>query len=73
MSEYKVIWFGKTTTCYGELEETSNIQVVCENEADDSVWCDGFDTFTEENLTWENVVLFLQGFYPSDILELSAI
>ena len=71
--EYKVIWFGKETLCYGELNETSNIEVVCENEADDSVWCNGFDDFTEANLTWENVVLYLQQFYPSDILEVSAV
>lgn len=69
---YKVIWFGKETICYGELTETSNIEVVCEDEHYDGIWCNGFDKFTEEDLTWENVVLLLQGFYPSDIIELSA-
>lgn len=70
---YKVIWFGVETLCYGELEETSNFHIVCEDEADDSVWCDGVDAFTEANYTWENVVLYLQQQYSSDILEISAI
>ena len=70
---YKVIWFGKETTCYGELEETSNFKVVCEDEEDDSVWCSGVDHLTGDMLTWDNVVLMLQGFYPSDILEITAV
>lgn len=70
---YKVVWFGKETVCYGNLQETSNIVVVCEDEDCDDVWCLGFDKFTGDNLTWDNVVLFLQGFYPSEIVELTAI
>ena len=70
---YKVIWFGVETDCYGELDETSNFHVVCEDESDDSVWCDGVDAFTEANYTWDNVVLYLQRFYGSDIVEISAI
>ena len=70
---YKVIWFGKETLCYGELTEISNFHVVCEDEDDDNVWCDGVDEFTESNLTWDNVVLYLQRFYSSDIVEVSAV
>lgn len=70
---YKVIWFNKTTVCYGDLEETSNFHVVCEDEADDNVWWDGVDAFTESNYTWDNVVLYLQQFYGSDIVEISAV
>ena len=70
---YKVILFGKETTCYGELNDCSNFQVVCENEADDDIWCEGLDAFTEANLTWENVVLLLQPHFASDILEISAV
>lgn len=70
---YKVIWFGKETVCYGDLEETSNFQVVCEDEEDDSVWVDGVDHLTGDMLTWENVVMMLQSFYASDILEISAV
>ena len=70
---YKVTWFGKETTCYGELDECSNFHVVCENEEDDSVWCDGVDDFTAQNYSWDNVVLYLQRYYDSDIIEISAI
>lgn len=70
---YKVVWFGKETTCYGELNDCSNFEVVCEDEDCDDVWCNGLDKFTESNLTWENVVMYLQGFYPSDILEITAV
>jgi len=66
---YKVIWFGKETICYGELDETSNFEVVCENEDDDDVWCNGI----AGPLTWENVVLHLQNYYPSDIVEITAV
>ena len=70
---YKVVWFGKETTCYGELTDTSNFDVVCENEGDDTTWCVGVDAFTEANLTWDNVVLFLQPRFQSDILEITAV
>ena len=40
---YKVILFGKETTCYGELTDTSNFEVVCEDEDCDDVWCNGLD------------------------------
>ena len=70
---YKVTWFNVETVCYGELNETSNFHVVCENEADDAVWCDGVDAFTEANYTWDNVVLYLQRFFKSDIVEISAV
>lgn len=70
---YKVIWFGKTTECYGELEETSNFNIICEDEDEDCVWCDGVDEFTENNYTWENVVLYLQNYFASDIIEISAV
>lgn len=66
---YKVIWFGKETTCYGELEETSNFHVVCENEDDDETWCNGI----AGPLTWENVVLQLQNYFHSDIVEVTAV
>lgn len=70
---YKVVWFGVETVCYGDLEETSNFHIVCEDEADDAVWCDGVDDFTASNYTWDNVVLYLQQFYDSDIVEISAV
>ena len=70
---YKVTWFGVETTCYGELAENSNFHVVCEDEDADGVWCDGVDAATEENYTWENVVLYLQRYFDSDIVEITAV
>ena len=55
--------------CYGELEETSNFEVVCEDEYDDSTWCDGI----EGPLSWEQVVAYLQRYYASDILQITAV
>lgn len=69
---YKVVWFGKETICYGELNDCSNFDVVCENQFDDDIWCNGLDAFTEANLTWDNVVLYLQKYFDSDILEISS-
>ena len=70
---YKVVWFDKETTCYGELNDCSNFDVVCENEYYDDTWCNGLDAFTDANLTWDNVVLYLQKYFPSDILEITAV
>lgn len=70
---YKVILFGKETTCYGELTDTSNFDVVCDNEYYDDTWCNGLDAFTDANLTWDNVVLYLQKYFPSDIVEITAV
>jgi hypothetical protein len=70
---YKVIWFGKETVCYGELEETSNFYVVCENEEHDDTWCLGVGHYTGELLTWDNVVPYLQGYFESEIIEITAV
>lgn len=69
MSGYPVILFGTTTMCYGTLEETSNFQVVCEDEADDGVWCDGIEGL----LNWDNVVMCLQPHFASNIIEITAV
>ena len=70
---YKVTWFGVETLCYGELRDDSNFHVVCADENDDGVWCDGVDNLEGDMLTWDNVVLYLQHYYSSDIIEISAI
>ena len=59
---------GYDVECYGTLEEDSNFSVVCEDEDDDDVWCDGIDG----ELTWENAVAQLQPHFASDILEIGA-
>lgn len=35
----------KHTSCYGEMNECQNIQVCCEEETDDYMCCQGFDTW----------------------------
>jgi hypothetical protein len=68
---YIVPFEGRNVECYGQLEEDSNFSVVCDDECDDDVWCDGRPDggwFT----TWEDVVESLQREFNSDILEITA-
>lgn len=60
---------GRVVECYGALEETSNFSVVCDDEWDDTVWCNGI----AGDLTWENVVAYLQLYFNSEILEITAV
>jgi hypothetical protein len=60
---------GHDVECYGTLEETSNFSVVCVDEWDDDIWCDGIVGY----LTWEDVVAQLQPHYASRIVEISAV
>jgi hypothetical protein len=69
---YIVRYNGTDVECYGDLEENSNFSVVCEDEEDDSIWCEGRPMggwFTE----WEDVVECLQREYASRILEIVAV
>ena len=66
---YVVHFEGRDVECYGSLEEDSNFNVVCADEWDDDVWCNGI----VGSLTWENVVAHLQLYFDSDILEISAV
>lgn len=65
---YIVHYDGHDVECYGSLEEDSNFSVVCADEYDDDVWCDGVNG----NLTWETVVAELQAHFVSRIIEISA-
>jgi hypothetical protein len=69
---YIVKFEGRDVECYGTLEEDSNFSVVCNDECDDDVWCDG-DPAGESFLTWEDVVAGLQPHFESAILEISAV
>lgn len=69
---YKVILFEEETMCYGDLLQTSNFEVVCENEDDDSIWCVGHPN-GRDWIDWDDVVTTLQGYYNSSIVEISAI
>lgn len=70
--EYRVNQFGVETVCYGELHQTSNFEIVCEDEADDCIWTDANPT-GRDWLDWDDVVRTLQPYFESDILEISAI
>ncbi len=68
-SVYIVHHNGADVECYGALEEDSNFSVVCADEEDDDVWCEGRPDggwFT----TWEDVVECLQREFDSRIIEI---
>ncbi len=68
---YIVHFKGRDVECYGTLEEDSNFNIVCDDECDDDIWCDGNpvgDSFT----SWEEVVSVLHDCFKSDIIEISA-
>ncbi len=68
-SVYIVHHNGADVECYGTLEEDSNFSVVCADEEDDGVWCEGRPDggwFT----TWEDVVECLQREFGSRIIEI---
>lgn len=65
---YVVHFKGRDIECYGELEDDSNFDVICDDEYYDDTWCYGVDG----ELTWENVVAYLQTQFNSDIIEISA-
>ena len=63
---------GRIIECYGDLEEDSNFNVVCEDVDDDNIWTDGNLDTDEPFKTWEEAVDYLSGLGWSDILEISA-
>lgn len=69
---YVVHYEGRDVECYGDLEETSNFNVVCDDERGDDVWCNADPVTGNPFEDWETVVARLQPYYESDILEISA-
>lgn len=65
---YVVHYEGRDVECYGDLEDTSNFYVVCEDEEDDDIWYNGVPGL----LTWERVVEHLQLNFQSPIVEVGA-
>lgn len=55
--------------CYGELEPTSNFEVVCDDEYDDYTETD----IDEEMTTWEEIVEFIQQHCESDVVEITSV
>jgi hypothetical protein len=69
---YKVDFFGVETTCYGELLQSSNFEVVCEDEDDDGIWCDA-NPSGDDWVDWDDVVRTLQRYFGSNIVEITAV
>ena len=65
---------GTEVECYGLLEENSNFEVVCDDEEDDSIWCEG-NTETDEPFTsWEECVEHLvEMYFPATIIQITAV
>lgn len=65
---------GRMVECYGEVKEDSNFSVVCDNEEDDDIWCEGHpDNETGIFADWEDVVAALSDHFSSDIIEITAV
>ena len=65
---------GYEVECYGLLEENSNFEVVCDDEEDDSIWCEG-NTETDEPFTsWEECVEHLvEMYFPATVIQITAV
>lgn len=58
---------GGTTNCYGDVNETSNFSVVCDNEYNDGIFTD-----YEGATTWPAVCKFLEANYDTKIEEIQS-
>jgi len=59
---------------FGELNDNSNFEVVCEDEGDDSCWIEGNpdSNIATTFKNWDEVKKTLIKYYDSDILEISS-
>lgn len=67
-----IAYRGNVVQCYGDLEETSNLFVVCEDEYDDSDWCSGNPITGNPFESWQEVVEVISSHFNSPIIEISA-
>lgn len=61
--------------CYGDLEDNSNFEVICEDEDNDTVWIEG-NPHTEDYTfsSWEEVVnFFIDELGITDLVEICAV
>lgn len=59
--------------CYGDLKEDSNLEIVCEDEEDDFIWCLG-NTDTDKPFdNWKEVIDFFYSKGHDTIIEINAI
>lgn len=61
--------------CYGDLEDNSNFEVICEDEENDTVWCEGNPNTEDYTFSsWEEVVnFFIDELGITDLVEIQAI
>ena len=65
---------GYEVECYGLLEENSNFEVVCDEEEDDSIWCEGNTETGEPFTSWEECVEHLvEMYFPATIIQITAV
>ena len=65
---------GYEVECYGLLEENSNFEVVCDDEEDDSIWCEGNTETGEPFTSWEECVEHLvEMYFPATIIQVTAV
>jgi hypothetical protein len=70
---YIVHYNGSDIECYGELEDDSNFSVICADENNDTIWCEGNPSSPGYTFdTWEGVVRELSKYFD-DIVEISAV
>lgn len=70
---HKVEYNGTQVECYGDLQDDSNISIVCDDEWDDCIWTDGNPVTGLPFKTWEEAVTILSKRAKSQILEMSAV
>jgi hypothetical protein len=60
--------------CYGELNSSSNFHIVCEDEEDDGIWCEGnpFDPHYVFD-SWEQAVSVLCHIWTGTIMQITAV
>jgi hypothetical protein len=63
---------GFAVSCYGAIEDSSNFEIICEDEDDDDIWLVGNTDTNQPFKTWQEVVDFLDARY-ADIVEISAV
>ena len=62
---------GSYIACYGDYDEFQNIDIACDNENYDGIWC-GDDGFNGP-YTWPSVCKYLLENYRQDIVQLCAV
>jgi hypothetical protein len=70
--ETQVKYGDRLITCYGELLEDSNFDVICVDADDDDIWLIGNPLTDKPFKSWAEVVNILSDHYFNAIVEISA-